>query len=256
MLDNNSSIQSNTKAGILFSFCNPEFLPTETNHPMVTIHGPDLSLGNTIFPQGRSKNFSTVFERKILDKAYFFGLKDIFNRLGWIGSHRYPITVHGETGTDQAFFAAYGNEMHMEDYKFPNHACYLRIRIFAFTVPSSGTLTLSVDAYGTASSLAFTSIVIGEDYATREIIVANPAVMIGRTMSDDSMFAIRNSSTAFYFCACEIIEENNLVLSGTGSPEGVQVAPVGCLWLRKDGGANTTLYIKETGSGNTGWIAK
>lgn len=44
--------------------------------------------------------------------------------------------------------------------------------------------------------------------------------------------------------------------SGTGSPEGVVVAPVGSLFTRTDGGASTTLYCKETGSGSTGWSAK
>lgn len=46
------------------------------------------------------------------------------------------------------------------------------------------------------------------------------------------------------------------VMSGTGAPESVVTAPVGSLWLRTDGGANTTLYVKESGTGNTGWIAK
>jgi hypothetical protein len=44
--------------------------------------------------------------------------------------------------------------------------------------------------------------------------------------------------------------------SGTGSPESVLAAPVGSLYTRVNGGANTTLYVKESGSGTTGWIAK
>lgn len=43
--------------------------------------------------------------------------------------------------------------------------------------------------------------------------------------------------------------------SGSGSPEGVVTAPVGSLWTRTNGGASTTLYVKESGSGNTGWKA-
>jgi hypothetical protein len=43
---------------------------------------------------------------------------------------------------------------------------------------------------------------------------------------------------------------------GTGSPEGVVAAPVGTAYLRDDGGAGTTLYVKESGTGNTGWAAK
>jgi hypothetical protein len=44
--------------------------------------------------------------------------------------------------------------------------------------------------------------------------------------------------------------------SGSGSPEGVRTAPVGSLYTRTDGGSNTTLYVKESGTGNTGWVAK
>jgi hypothetical protein len=44
--------------------------------------------------------------------------------------------------------------------------------------------------------------------------------------------------------------------TGAGSPEGVVTASVGSLYTRTDGGANTTLYVKESGTGNTGWVAK
>jgi hypothetical protein len=44
--------------------------------------------------------------------------------------------------------------------------------------------------------------------------------------------------------------------AGAGSPEGVLTANVGSLYTRSDGGAATTLYIKESGTGNTGWVAK
>lgn len=44
--------------------------------------------------------------------------------------------------------------------------------------------------------------------------------------------------------------------SGAGSPEGAVSANVGALYSRTDGGAGTTLYVKESGSGNTGWVAK
>lgn len=44
--------------------------------------------------------------------------------------------------------------------------------------------------------------------------------------------------------------------SGAGTPEGAVTAVVGSMYTRTDGGANTTLYIKESGTGNTGWVAK
>jgi hypothetical protein len=47
-----------------------------------------------------------------------------------------------------------------------------------------------------------------------------------------------------------------LIIDGTGTPEGSIVAPVGSIFLRTDGGADTSIYFKETGAGNTGWVAR
>lgn len=46
------------------------------------------------------------------------------------------------------------------------------------------------------------------------------------------------------------------IRTGGGSPESAVTAPVGSLFLRNDGGAGTTLYVKESGSGTTGWVGK
>lgn len=46
------------------------------------------------------------------------------------------------------------------------------------------------------------------------------------------------------------------IKTGAGAPEGSVAANAGTLYLRSDGGASTTLYVKESGTGNTGWIAK
>jgi hypothetical protein len=44
--------------------------------------------------------------------------------------------------------------------------------------------------------------------------------------------------------------------SGNGSPEGAVTAPIGSIYSRLDGGAGTSFYVKESGTGNTGWVAK
>lgn len=44
-----------------------------------------------------------------------------------------------------------------------------------------------------------------------------------------------------------------LIQAGAGAPEGVVTAPPGSLYLRTDGTSTTTLYVKDSGSGNTGW---
>ena len=42
---------------------------------------------------------------------------------------------------------------------------------------------------------------------------------------------------------------------GSGSPEGVVTAPVGAVYHRTDGGSGTSIYVKESGAGDTGWVA-
>lgn len=46
------------------------------------------------------------------------------------------------------------------------------------------------------------------------------------------------------------------ILTGIGSPQGAIAARVGSLYLRIEGGAASTLYVKESGTGTTGWVAK
>jgi len=46
------------------------------------------------------------------------------------------------------------------------------------------------------------------------------------------------------------------IITGSGTPEGSVHAVVGTLYLRTNGGAGSTLYVKESGTGNTGWAAK
>lgn len=44
--------------------------------------------------------------------------------------------------------------------------------------------------------------------------------------------------------------------SGIGSPAGVVAAPVGTIYRNLLGGSGATLWVKETGSGTSGWVAK
>jgi hypothetical protein len=45
-------------------------------------------------------------------------------------------------------------------------------------------------------------------------------------------------------------------ITGFGSPNGVVTAPIGSVYTNLTGGSLSTLYVKESGSGNVGWIAK
>lgn len=55
----------------------------------------------------------------------------------------------------------------------------------------------------------------------------------------------------------EVVLGGGRVLAGLGTPENAVVGEIGDLFVRKDGGAGTVLYVKEADAGlDTGWAAK
>jgi hypothetical protein len=50
--------------------------------------------------------------------------------------------------------------------------------------------------------------------------------------------------------------EDRFRRKGAGSPEGVVTAPIGAVYHNTTGGAGTSFYVKESGTGNTGWVGK
>jgi hypothetical protein len=72
------------------------------------------------------------------------------------------------------------------------------------------------------------------------------------------MLEIKSGSTYLQVRTTELfIGNGNISISaGSSSPENVVSKSIGSIFLRTDGGTNTTLYIKETGNGTIGWSAK
>ena len=70
--------------------------------------------------------------------------------------------------------------------------------------------------------------------------------------------AVRDSANSAYAGVrlLDVLSSGGQSVSwGAGTPEGSITASVGSLRLRTDGASGTTLYIKESGAGNTGWTA-
>jgi hypothetical protein len=58
------------------------------------------------------------------------------------------------------------------------------------------------------------------------------------------------------FETADMADDVRRISRGAGTPETVVRGGIGSQWLRTDGGAVTTLYIKESGTAKTGWVAK
>jgi hypothetical protein len=105
---------------------------------------------------------------------------------------------------------------------------------------------------GSPLTSASSSIFIGQstraadNNQTNQIVIGHTAIGKGSNTA-----VIGNSSVTQLWLAGEVGW-----FQGNGTPEGVVTAPVGSFYSRKDGGAGTTFYVKESGTGNTGWVAK
>ena len=117
----------------------------------------------------------------------------------------------------------------------------------------TGTLSTAaqtnVTSLGTLSSLTVTGD-ITIDSTTLKVDSANNRVGIVKGTPTESLDVTGNIKTTG-----DMMLANTLVSTGTGTPEGVKTAPVGSIFLRTNGAAGTSMYIKESGSGNTGWVA-
>ena len=139
-------------------------------------------------------------------------------------------------------------------------------RLFTITFPYLDTTDIDVYLNGTLQTV--TTQYTFANATTVEFVTApsnGATVLLNRSTNDTTLAAtffagssIRASDLNENFDQVLYLaqETANTVTKGTGSPEGVVTATVGSLYTRTDGGANTTLYVKESGTGNTGWVAK
>jgi hypothetical protein len=71
----------------------------------------------------------------------------------------------------------------------------------------------------------------------------------------DGRLSFDGGSKVFYTAANTYIQDLYR-RAGSGDPNGTVTAPVGATYNRTDGGAGTSFYVKESGTGNTGWVGK
>ena len=78
-----------------------------------------------------------------------------------------------------------------------------------------------------------------------------PIINLSKTDGSNPLEIKQCDSGALLFGADRIAFEP---LSGSGSPEGVVIAKPKLLYLDTSGAAGGVLYIKQSGTGNTGWV--
>jgi hypothetical protein len=90
---------------------------------------------------------------------------------------------------------------------------------------------------------------VGDDVSTNANGERASLKVTGRGTSGQSKFELMTASSSTG-------KITTYFMHGNGTPEGAVTAPVGSIYLNFAGGAGTTFYIKESGTGDTGWVGK
>ncbi len=121
-----------------------------------------------------------------------------------------------------------------------------------------------IRSFAAVGNLAYSSLVVGDTLRRFGWLADGTLQWSGGSGSVDATLA-RNAANKLLVTASTGLAVTGpmwpmntaaQVRSGTGDPEGAVTAAVGSIFLRTDGGAATSLYVKESGSGTTGWVAK
>lgn len=87
--------------------------------------------------------------------------------------------------------------------------------------------------------------------------ISNPMSVYGQGFSmGDAIHASGNIFDDARTVNKDVASPMVITATGAGSPENFFFAKPGSIYYRTDGGSNSTIYIKESGTSKTGWIAK
>lgn len=117
----------------------------------------------------------------------------------------------------------------------------------AFARPGSpGRRGAAIAAWQSGANVEHVGLAI---YGGASVASTNAVTLLG-SVSHLGVLALERSTAAI-----RLGSGGPTVSQGSGSPEGAVTAPPGSIWLRTDAANWDSLWVKRSGSGNTGWIA-
>ena len=126
------------------------------------------------------------------------------------------------------------------------------------TTDGSNTSWASIGNAATATALQTSRTIWGQSFDGTANVTGNMTSVGSITPSADATYDIGSTSARIlnvYSAYYKFGSTTQMITNGVGTPEGAQSASIGSLFLRADGSTGTTLYVKQSGTGNTGWTA-
>jgi hypothetical protein len=244
--------------GMIVDSCSPMVTPNPS-HPLITV----TSLGSR-----NGEDHDQVLYRAPFgddDEAISLARRRwVFTPNNWASSafnqHLSALlkVVAGEPNTSQkvGVWSIPANQWYqMWDKSIPTSGNF-RVTIRAKAKTTSGTLRID----GGRKDDGGTTLIqptLGTSWQTIEHYFSAPATYWSTGRTSSSLVGFHVINTTAWYLAAVIMEEliGPFDAKGSGTPEGVLTAPVGSTYKRVDGGTNTSFYIKQSGTGNTGWAA-
>lgn len=239
--------------------CSSEIIPNPA-HPFVRVSNfRDNNGGWDKDPNFRGPLGDLAEEAAIASRAWVFSPKSTStSNNNW---HLTPARlVAGDTNTSQqvpAWSIAAGGTYAMFDKTLPT-AGNVKITLRARAQTTSGTIIVYAyrAADGASTTLFSPTVTTSWQTFTAYVPLSANVFLTSRTAASQVGFFIA-ATPAIYVAALEVEElVGPFAASGSGTPEAAVTAPIGSTYRRSDGGAGTSLYVKESGTGNTGWVGK
>jgi len=123
------------------------------------------------------------------------------------------------------------------------------------SIPLAGFITIQVPGNFVPAGQAF----VPSEYELQLVPLAGPINsrrIVFKVSSEGETQTLRGVRAGGTATLPSNLTTGSLWSSGNGSPEGVITGNPGDLYTNTAGGAGTTLFVKESGVGNTGWIGK
>jgi hypothetical protein len=177
-------------------------------------------------------------------------------RQSFIMAQRYPLIIGYHASVTSGASTLATNEHDFEDDSLVGAQLWVSTAGGAsfesrmITANIGNTITVEGTWGSTRSNVAWTvfmPVYLGAaNFSWRQVYIGGDDVSSGGTGAQRRAIKLGHNATT----------DSQGIYFGSGTPESVVTAVVGSLYLRSDGSTSTTLYVKTSGSGNTGWTAK
>jgi hypothetical protein len=161
---------------------------------------------------------------------------------------RFGSTTDGETYiVDNAVNGQYSTDTEDAQLRLNFHGYQDGVTRFRATVIYNGKGSALVTVDGSASNVNLA--------ANLNVNGGNVTVLSGALVTIGSATSFTNGNTTTFSGPLRVGTSGPTIQSGTGDPNGSVSAAAGSIFLRTDGGAGSTMYVRETGTA-TNWTAK